>query len=160
MQHGMGGMCPTCGCGMGGHGMRGKGMKAMMMMPLKMMWIAEELGLSEDQKNKLRDIMNNKRKQKVQLKCQAKLARIDLMDMLFREQVNMQDVEQKIRELSKLKADMHIMKIQSWQDMKNTLTPEQREKMKAMMMSWWKDKMGGEGPMEMDEGEEEEEGEE
>lgn len=169
MHHGMGGMgCPICNAmmqhHMGGHGMGmrgmmgGKGMMGMVMKPWKMMMIADELGLSDDQKQKLRDMWIGMRKQKVQTHCEIKLRKIDLMDMLLREQVNMADVEKQIRDMMNLKADMKIAMIRTMQDMKNTLTPDQRNKMKSMMMSWRK-KGGwsgmGEESMEEEEGEEE-----
>ena len=152
MHHGMGeSRCPTCGQPMGpppaphhmgGHGMYGmahKGMKGMFMMPWKMMVLRKELGLSDDQVNRIRDMYTNMRKQKVQLRSQIQLNKIDLQNMLMREDVNMQEVEQKIRDIANLKAEMHIAWIRAMQDMRNTLTPEQRDRVKSMIMSFWKE---------------------
>ncbi len=172
MHHGMGGMgCPMCGCGMGHHG----GMKGMMggmgmkwMMPMKAMMIAEKLGLSDDQKNRIRTTIMDMRKKKAQLKSQIEMDKIDLenmmmMGMMMPEQMNMQAVEQKVRDMMNRKADMKLAMIQAIQDMRNTLTPEQHDKMMAMMMGWMKKggmygmgEMGGE-EMEEEEGEESEE---
>ena len=157
MHHGMGGTaCPMCGCGMGHHGMKGMmGMK-WMMMPWKLMMIADELGLSDDQKNNIREIITNTRKTKVQLRSQIEMDKIDLQNMVMQEQVNMQAVEQKVRDKANRKADMKIAMIQATQDIKNTLTPEQRDMMKQMAKSWMKGGMPGEESMEVEEGEESE----
>lgn len=159
MHHGMGGMCPMCGSmehHMGGHGM--KGMKGMfMMMPWKMMMHKEELGISDDQIAKMRDIHVNMLKKKVQLKSQIKLDKIDLKSMIMQEQVNMQEVEQKVRDMMKLKGDVKLTWIQAMQDMKNTLTPDQRKNIKMMIMSMCKEGgMPGGDPMEEEEEEESE----
>jgi len=155
MHHGMGGMkCPMCGCM--GHHMGGHGMKGMfMMMPWKIMMHKAELGISDDQIAKMRDIHVNMLKKKVQLKCQMKLDKIDLKSMIMQEQVNMQEVEQKIRDMMKLKGDMKLTWIQAMQDMKNALTPDQRMKIKSTIMSMCKEgEMPGGDPMEEEEEEE------
>ena len=163
MHHGKGGMgCPVCGYMMGGHHMGGHGMGGMMggmMRPWMMMMVGEKLGLSEDQKMRIRDIVVNMKKQKIGLKCQIETLKVDLMSMMWQDQMNMQEIEPKIREIAKLKADKKIAWIQAMQDMKNVLAPEQRQELKSMMMSWMKKGgMSGES-MEMEEGEEEEESE-
>ncbi|HUV05173.1 MAG TPA: periplasmic heavy metal sensor [Armatimonadota bacterium] len=122
---------------MGGHGM--KGMRGpFMMMPWKILMHSEELGLSEDQMARIRDTHTNMRKQKVKLHSEIKLLKIDLQNLLMQDQVNMQEIEQKVREMSKLKADMHLAWIQAMQDMRNALTPDQRKQIKSMIMSFWK----------------------
>jgi Spy/CpxP family protein refolding chaperone len=140
-------------------GMHGAGHKGMFMMPWKMLVLKEELGLSDDQINRIRDLYVNMRKQKVQLKCQIKLNKIDLQSMLMREDVNMPEVEQKIRDTANLKAEKHIAWVRAMQDMRNILTQEQRGKIKSMLMSFWKEE-GETGEETMGEDEETESGEE
>ena len=170
MHHGMGGMmCPICGAmvehHMAGHHLAGHQTGGMMggkgmMKPWKLMMIGEKLGLSEDQRNRMREIMTSSKKKKIGLKCQIETIKVDLMSMMWQEQMNMQEIEQKVREVANLKADKKIAWIQAMNDMKNVLTPEQRQEMKEMMMGWWKKGgMGGE-PTEMEEEEEESEEEE
>lgn len=164
MGHGMG--CPICDTmmrhHMGHHGMGGKGgMMGMFMKPCKVMMIGRKLGLSDDQIKKMRDRLTDMKKQKVKIKCDLKLRKIDMMGMLMQEQVNMQEVEAKVREIMNLKADMKLAWIQAMQDAKGMLTPDQREKAKEMMMSWcMKGGMGGEEGPEEEEEEPEEESEE
>lgn len=143
MQYGMGGRCPICGCMghqmggmMGGMGMMGGGgMKMMSMMPWKMMKIAKKVGLSEDQMMKMRDVMMNMKRQKIKLRSEAELAKLDLKSMMMQDQVDMAAVEQKVKDISKIKADMHFAWINAIMEMKSSLTDEQRKKIKSMMMS-------------------------
>ncbi|MCE5199979.1 MAG: periplasmic heavy metal sensor [Armatimonadota bacterium] len=159
MHHGMGGMaCPTCGCGMGhGHKMGG-GMKAMfMMMPWKIIMHSDELGLSDDQIDKLRKRHIEAKKQMIQIGSQIKIDMIDVKDAVMREDIDMQTAEAKIREIGKLKGDMFMAMIQAMHDMRQTLSPGQLKKIKEMIMQWSKK---GEMPgMEMEEGQEAESGE-
>jgi Spy/CpxP family protein refolding chaperone len=142
-------------------GMMGGGMKGMFMKPWKMMMVAKELGLSDDQMGRIRDIFTNTLKQKVKIECDIKLRKIDLRTLLMQDEVNMQEVEQKIREIANLKADKKIVWIRAMQDMRNVLTPDQREGLKTMMMSWWKKGgMAGMGDEPTEEEDEESEAEE
>lgn len=166
MQHGMGGMaCPTCGCGMSHHQMGGMGMKGMgggmkmmfKMLPWKIMMHADELGIREDQMNVMRDKHVEAKKRMIQIGSQKKMAMIDFMSAVMRDDIDMQTAESKAQEVGKLKGEMMAAMVQSMQEMRQILTPDQRKRVKDMVMSWMKkDGMHG---MEM-EGEEEDESEE
>lgn len=151
-------MCPTCGMGHGRRMMRGGMMKAMFkIMVWKVMMHADELGLSDDQIDKLRNRHVEGKKQMIQLACQMKMDMIDVKAAVMREDIDMAATEAKVREIGKLKGDMMMAMIQMMHDMKQTLTPEQRKKIKEMMMSWFKkDGMSGMEEEDEDEGEEEE----
>ncbi|MHB0912620.1 MAG: Spy/CpxP family protein refolding chaperone [Armatimonadota bacterium] len=162
--HGMGeSRCYVCGQAighhhMGGHGMAHKGMKGMFMMPWKMMMLREELGLSDDQVDRIRDIYTNMRKHKVQLRSRIEMNKIDLQTMMMREEMNMQEIEQKIREIANLKAEKYIGWVRAMQEMRNVLTPDQRDSVKSMIRSFWKEGgMSGEGMEEEETGEASEE---
>lgn len=163
MHQGMSGMtCPTCGCGggpshqMGGmKGMGCGGMKMMFkMMPWKIMMHAEELGISEDQIEALRNRHAEAKKQIIQIGCQIKMDMVDVKNAVMREEMDMPLAESKIREIGKLKGDLFVAMVQGMHDMRSILTPDQRKKVKQMIMAWMK--TGGMPGMEMQEGEEEE----
>jgi Spy/CpxP family protein refolding chaperone len=143
---------------MGGIGM--KGMKAMFMkMPWKIIMHSDELGLSEDQIEALRNRHSEAKKQMIQIGSKIKMDMIDVKNAVMREEIDMPVAEAKVREIGKLKGDKFMAMIQAMQDMRNTLTPAQRKKIKEMIMSWFKKgKMFGMGMEE--EGEEEEESDE
>ena len=155
MHHGMG--CPVCGGGMG-HGMCGcgkglGGIKAIFkMMPWKIMMHACELGISEDQIEAFRKRHAEAQKQMIQIGSQIKMDMIDVKNAVMRENIDMATAEAKIREIGKLKGDKFMAMIQAMHDMRQILTPEQRNKVKEMVMSWFK--KGGMPGMDMEEGQE------
>jgi Spy/CpxP family protein refolding chaperone len=147
-------------------GMMGGGMMGMgMMMKMKFMMMAEKLGLSEDQQKQMGEIFMNSNRRKIDLKCKMGMLKLDLMGMMWQEDKDMGAIEAKVRELANLKADRKLTMIQMMNDMKNVLTPEQRQEMMKMSMHWMKKGgmgggMGEEGGEEMEEEEEGEESEE
>lgn len=159
MHHGMGGGCPVCGGGMG-HGMCrcGKGLAGIVMMfkmmPWKVMMNADELGISEEQVEALRSKHVAAMKKMVELKCQMKLAKIDLKNAVMREEMDMATAEAKAHEIGKLKGEKIATMVKAMHEMRQTLRPEQRQKVKEMVMGWFK-----KGGMAGYEGAEEEEGE-
>jgi Spy/CpxP family protein refolding chaperone len=128
-----------------------------MKLPWKILMYADEIGLDEDQIEKIRDALTNLRKEKVKSGCKIELAKIDLQSMMMREDVNMPDAEAKIREMTNVKGDMGIAWIRTVQEIRTTLTPEQRAKVKAWVKSFFKHGGMGEVPMEPDEAPEPEE---
>ncbi|MEN6519655.1 MAG: periplasmic heavy metal sensor [Armatimonadota bacterium] len=155
--------CPICGHlmghghHMGGFGMmkcRGKGMKAMFkMMAWKIIKHSDEIGLSEEQIESFRNKKIEALKQMIQIKCQIKMNMLDVKNAVMREEIDMPTAEAKIKEIGKLKSDKYIAMIQAMQDMRNILTPEQRMKVKEMIMGWFK--KGGMSESEEDDEEEE-----
>jgi len=163
MHHGMGGGCPVCGGGMGqGACCCGKGLggiKAIFkMMPWKVMMHAEELGINEEQVEKLRERHSEAMKQMIQLKCQIKMAMIDLKDAVMREEIDMATAEAKAHEIGKLKGEKITAMIKAMHEMRQIFSDEQRMRIKEMVMGWFK-KGGGAafGGEEEQEGEGEEE---
>jgi Spy/CpxP family protein refolding chaperone len=160
MKTGMGGMtCPKCGVmmqhpsgGCGGGMQGGMGMMGMLMkLHWKLAMMGERFGLSEDQKKAIHDKLVEMKKQGIRTKADIAIDLIDLKGLTMREDVNMADVEAKIRELAKLKGDLWLGRIKGMQEMKQVLTPEQRANIKKMFMA----KMHKMSGMEEEEGEEE-----
>jgi Spy/CpxP family protein refolding chaperone len=142
-----------------GHGHRmGGGMKAMfMILPWKVIMHSDELGLSEDQVEAFRNRHAQARKQMIQIGSQIKMDMIDVQNAMMREEMDMQTAEAKVRDIAKLKGDMFMALIQGMHDMRQILTPDQRNKVKEMVMSWFK--KGVMPGMGMEEGQEAEPGE-
>lgn len=161
--HGMGGTgCPVCGGGMD-QGMCGcgkglGGIKAMFAkMPWKVIMHADEIGLGEEQVEALRKRHTEARKQMIQIRSQIEMDMIDVKNAVMREQIDMPTAEAKIREIGKLKGDKFMAMIQAMHDMRQILSPEQQQKVKEMVMGWFK--KGGMAGMGMEEGQEAESGE-
>lgn len=132
--------------------------KMFKIMAWKILKHASELGLTDQQLEALRKRHMEAKKQMIQIGCQIKLDMIDLAGAVMREEIDLRTAEEKIREIGKLKGDRLMAMVQALQDMKDVFTPEQRRKIKEMMMHW-----SGKGEEEEEgeeEGEEEEEEEE
>lgn len=141
-----------------GHHMGGGMMALFKMMPWKVMMHAEELGISEEQVEALRNRHSEAMKQMIQNKCQIKMNMIDVKNAVMREEIDMPTAESKIREIGKLKGDMFVAMVQAMNEMRHILTPEQRKKVRDMVMGWMrKGGMAGMEEGEEESGEEEEE---
>ena len=55
------------------------------------------------------------------------MARIELQDLLQNEEARLDDIEEKIRDIHSLEADLQIENVKSDIEARNVLTPEQRE---------------------------------
>lgn len=129
----------------------GYGMRAIfMMMPCKIMMHAQELGISEEQVEKLRKRHTEARKEMIKLGSQKLIALIDLKDAVMREEMDLETARAKAQEAGRLKGEKLIVMIQAIHDMREILTPEQRKKVKEMVIHWFKKTHG----MEMEEAEE------
>ena len=164
MEHGMSGTsCPACGCGghgheMGGFGMRCGGLKAMLMtMPWKIIMHSDELGLSEEQVEAFRSRHIEAKKQMIRIACEIKIDMIDVKNAVMREEMDTETAKAKAEEIGKLKGEMFAGMIQAMHDMRHILTPDQRHKIKEMVLAWFK--KGGMHGMGMEEGHEAESGE-
>ncbi len=142
MSGGMGGCCcgmmqggmPGCGM-MQGRGTMGRGMmRGMMGGHHRMMQMCmQHLGLDEKQKEEISAIRVATMKDVVRKRADMQIARLELMELLSKDQVDMQAVEAKVKQIEGLRADIHIALIKSKEEIKSKLTPEQRKKMMDMM---------------------------
>ncbi len=90
------------------------------------------LGLDEKQKEAIREIRSRVAKDTVRKRADLDVARIELRDILGRDQVDMAAAEAAVKKISSLQADMRIAHIKAFQEIKAKLTPEQRKKLKEM----------------------------
>jgi Spy/CpxP family protein refolding chaperone len=54
--------------------------------------------------------------------------------MLHKDSVDLQAVEAKLKQIESLKTDLHLSMIKAREEIKAKLTPEQRKKLKSMMV--------------------------
>ncbi len=133
----------TCGCGQAGgsaEGLRGERISpmghdraGMMMERHHHLWrMLAVLGLDDKQKEAIRGIKNAAAKDAVRKQAEIGVARIELRDVLGRDQVDMAAAEAAVKKLSTLQTDLRIAHIRELQQIKEKLTPEQRKKLKEM----------------------------
>ena len=95
----------------------------------------QELGLSQQQVEALGKIGMDSRRAAIRRGADTRLAQLDLMELHMSDPVDMGKVEAKVREIEKLKGDGIIARFRTADAAKAQLTPEQKEKLKAMWTS-------------------------
>lgn len=110
----------------------------------------KDLGLSPAQVDTLRKLMIDSERAAIKRKADVQLARLDLRTLMMPDPTDpnkprdLPKIEAKVREIEKLRADGSIARIRSMEQSRQTLTPEQREKLRAMFAARWQ--RGSQGP--------------
>lgn len=120
--HGMGDCTGGMGCG---EGMRGMGYEG------HPMWSRlRGLDLDEKQKVAVGEIRSRTMKEMVRKRADQRIAQIELKDLLEKDPVDMKAVESKLKQIEASRTEKHLSLIRAREEIKGTLRPEQREKMK------------------------------
>ena len=98
----------------------------------RLLRVADEINLSEDQKDKLKSMAKEFQLQKVDLEADIKKARIVLKDLMHDDDASEQDVFRAIDRATALKADMKKMKYSHMKSAKNILSDDQKDKLKSL----------------------------
>jgi Spy/CpxP family protein refolding chaperone len=106
----------------------------------------KELGLTDAQATKIGDI--NKEYEKKMLDYREKLApkEIQLRKLLLEDNVDMDKVKALIREISEIRGDLQVLRIQQRLEIEKVLTPEQKAKLKKHRMGKMDKMKKGKGP--------------
>ena len=115
------------------------GWKAMML---------EKLDLTDEQRVKIRQVRMATEKAMVRLKADAKIARMELEEIMGEVNPNREDVKAKLAVINAARSKMLEKNVNLRLEMKKILTPEQQEKMRHMMM-WGKGMHKKKGDMKM-----------
>ena len=97
-----------------------------------MMMAVEELGLTEDQLNRVDDLMLQHQKQMIELKAGVQKAKLELKAMMRKAKVDEKSALAKQDEISKLKAQMANAQLKHMLAMRSILTPDQLDKWMKM----------------------------
>jgi Spy/CpxP family protein refolding chaperone len=92
-----------------------------------------KLDLNDSQKAAIREIRDSTAKEVIKKKAEAKIAKIELRELLRKDPVDMRAVESQLRKIGDIKISMVLDRIRSREEIKSKLTPEQREKFKELM---------------------------
>jgi Spy/CpxP family protein refolding chaperone len=117
-------------------GMRGPGGRGPMgMRPQRgmMMRLADKLNLSKEQRDELKDMFTNNRKDMIRRKADLEIARVEMQELLSQDEPDMSAIKGKIQDVANLEAEMKFSQIQKWMDAKKVLTEEQQKELKDMM---------------------------
>lgn len=94
-----------------------------------------ELGLSAQQVEALQKLQTDSMRTAIQRRADMQIAGLDLMTLRRADPVDMTKVEAKIRDMEKMRADGKIARIRTDEQSKAQLTPDQRAKLKSLMMA-------------------------
>jgi Spy/CpxP family protein refolding chaperone len=96
------------------------------------------LGLDGKQRESLREIESATLKESIRKNADMQIARIELIDILDKDQVNTAAVEGALKKIASLQADFDIIHILALERVKAMLAPDQRKRLKMSL---------GTGPM-------------
>jgi len=120
-----------CGCSDKG--------KCEMLQKVKMIILNKaELGLTEQQVEKLADIKHAIMKDSIMLDAQVDVIAVDIKTLLGKDTVDVAAVKPLVDKASDLEKEKTMKCIQAFADAKKVLTPEQNKKMKEICFEAWK----------------------
>ncbi|MCC6501874.1 MAG: PDZ domain-containing protein [Deltaproteobacteria bacterium] len=88
------------------------------------------MDLTSDQRAKLSAISSEYRKKAIKAMADAKIAHMELHEMLASDPVSLEKVRSKVNDIGKRKADMMLSGIKALEDIKKVLTPAQRKSLR------------------------------
>ena len=86
------------------------------------------LRLTGEQVTKLEQLRDNYQRQSIRTEADARIIDLDVAALLDKPTVDVAKVEQKIREVEKMRADLRIARVRAVEQAKALLTAEQRKK--------------------------------
>jgi Spy/CpxP family protein refolding chaperone len=115
-------------------------------------WVQEEIGLTQDQSEKLAKIISDHITSTASLRAEMLSKRLELRTELSKEKPDMAKVEKLTGEISSIQAKLLMARIRTEIAIKNLLTPEQKSKLNELRASrpgkGGKGRLGkGPGPM-------------
>jgi len=89
----------------------------------------EGMSLTADQEQKLRELKTQYTKDRIKMKATIQLANIDLHELLRDEKASLSDIENHLKNVHALKADLYMASIKAKRNAKSVLTTEQQSRM-------------------------------
>ncbi|MBI4487653.1 MAG: periplasmic heavy metal sensor [Deltaproteobacteria bacterium] len=93
----------------------------------------EELGLSPEQVRDLERVRSDFQREAIRREADLRVAEADLSRLLDAESVDLMEVEPKIREIERLRAELRLARIRTLEQGKAQLSPEQRKKLQNLL---------------------------
>ena len=110
--------------------------------------MTQKLELTDEQVKKIKSVLTDTRKKQIGLRANAKVAQIELKEMVSQETVDAAKIDAKVDEIAKIKSDMLRAKTDAALAVRAVLTPEQLAKADGMLkglLKGGKGKKGGKG---------------
>lgn len=94
--------------------------------------LADELSLSEEQVKKLHSIMFERHKNRITAMAKIQVGELELRDLLNQNEVDLANVDAKIKEIGEGRTENHIADVHAMIDAREVLTQEQKKKLKNL----------------------------
>jgi len=118
------------------HGMRGR-----------IRYALKQLDLTDAQKASIHQIRLSTKKDMIQKRADLKIARLELREKLRTDKVEIAAVESQVKKVEGLRSSLMLDRIKAFEQIKSTLTPEQRKKFADIMQDPGMQDFHGEGRM-------------
>ena len=111
----------------------------------------QELALTPAQVDNLRKLGTDAQRDAIKRQADRRLAELDLRTMMMPDPADankprdLSKIETKVREIEKLRADGRVARIRTMEQSRQVLTPEQRDKLRALLAQRWQHR-GPQGP--------------
>ena len=125
--------------GAGWRGRHGDGMRMLDNPALQ-----EQLGLTEEQTERLRALRSNAAKSSVRTRAELTIKQMELQELLQAEEPDRALIEKKVRELSDARYAAQMQRIDHRLAFRSVLTPDQREKIRSLRRQF-RQRRGGRG---------------
>jgi hypothetical protein len=107
--------------------------------------VRQRLGVSAEQANKIRQQESDFRKTEIRGRADVEVKRLDLRDLLAADKPDRAAIDAKLQEISTARLDLEKSAVDERLNMREALTPAQREKLRQMMQER-RQMRGGKGP--------------
>jgi Spy/CpxP family protein refolding chaperone len=95
--------------------------------------LADKLELSEEQREEIKGIFSGHQKDAIKMKADLELAGVELRELMMQEEPDLDAIEDQIRNIANLGAQMKFSQIKALVDAKSVLTEEQQETLKKTL---------------------------
>ncbi len=106
--------------------------------------IRKQVGITDDQFAKMRQQESDFRKTEIRDRADLQVKRIDLRDLLSADKPDRAAIDSKLQEISAAQLALEKAAVDYRLDMRDAITPAQRDKLRQLMKDRWQ--RGGSGP--------------
>jgi Spy/CpxP family protein refolding chaperone len=104
---------------------------------------ADELELSDEQREQLDDMRRKYSKDIIRLSADSKIAEIDLEALLKEPEANLQQVKEALKKVESAKTEIRYLRIEALFEARKILTSEQRSSLKKLMWTYGSTRLRG-----------------
>lgn len=94
---------------------------------------ADKIGLSDDQRIKMKAVHNEMEKKQARFKADVKIARIELMEIMEVKDFDLEKASSQVRHIAEIMTAHHLEMVKGMKEIRTILTDEQFKKLQKMM---------------------------